>query len=102
MPNPDGALKAGAYCLVDLHIPRKTPAMLVPAEALIFNRDGEQVAVVENGQARLRKIAVARDYGASVETSSGVQPDEKVVLNPMVGLADGQKVKIAGSGKDSN
>lgn len=99
VPNPDGALKAGAYCLVDLHIPRKTPAMLVPAEALIFNSNGDQVAVVENDQAHLRGITVARDFGASVETLSGVRPGEKVVLNPMVDLADGQKVKIAATGK---
>ncbi len=98
VPNPDGALKAGAYCLVDLHIPRKNPALLVPAEALIFNRDGDQVAVVENGRAQLRKITVARDFGASIETASGVRPGDKVVLNPMVDLADGQKVEIARTG----
>jgi RND family efflux transporter MFP subunit len=95
VPNPDGALSAGAYCVVELHIPRKTPAMIVPAEALIFNRDGQQVAVVADGQAHLRKITVARDFGASVEVAAGLEPGENVVLNPMVDLADGQKVKIA-------
>ena len=95
VPNPDGALSAGAYCLVELHIPRKTPAMIVPAEALIFNRDGQQVAVVADDQAHLRKVNVARDFGASVEVSAGIDPGDNVVLNPMVDLAEGQKVKIA-------
>jgi RND family efflux transporter MFP subunit len=95
VPNPDGALSAGAYCLVELHIPRKTPAMIVPAEALIFNRDGQQVAVVKDDQTHLRKVNVARDFGASVEVTTGIDPGDNVVLNPMVDLAEGQQVKIA-------
>jgi hypothetical protein len=51
--------------------------------------------VVADGQAHLRKITVARDFGASVEVAAGLEPGENVVLNPMVDLADGQKVKIA-------
>jgi RND family efflux transporter MFP subunit len=95
VPNPDGALKAGAYCLVDLHIPRKTPALIVPADAMIFNKDGQQVAVVENDRAHLRKIAVARDFGKTIEVVDGVSAGDKVVLNPMVGLTEGQAVQIA-------
>jgi RND family efflux transporter MFP subunit len=95
VPNPDGVLKAGVYCQVELKIPRKTPAVNVPADALIFNRYGTQVAVVEDGVARLRKIVVARDFGTSIETTSGLEPGEKVILYPAADLADGQKVKIA-------
>ena len=47
IPNPDGALTAGMYCTVELHIPRKTPSLIVPAEAIIFNGGGLHVAVVE-------------------------------------------------------
>ncbi|MDI9848639.1 efflux RND transporter periplasmic adaptor subunit [Rhodoblastus sp. 17X3] len=95
VPNPDGVLKAGIYCQVELKIPRKTPAVNVPADALIFNRNGTQVAVVEDGVAHLRKIVVARDFGTSIEASSGLEPGEKVILYPAADLADGQKVKIA-------
>ncbi|MGO9388770.1 efflux RND transporter periplasmic adaptor subunit [Rhodoblastus sp.] len=95
VPNPDGALRGGAYCVVELHIPRKTPARIVPAEALIFNRNGQQVAVVENDSVHLRKITVARDFGTTVEVMDGVGAGDQVVLNPMVNLADGQPVKIA-------
>src|SRR5882672_9112790 len=63
VPNPDGALSPGIYCTVELQIPQKTPTTLVSAAAIIFNQDGLQVAVVENGIARIRKISVARDLG---------------------------------------
>jgi RND family efflux transporter MFP subunit len=50
--NPDRALAPGIYCTVELHIPRKTPSLLVPADAIIFNRNGMQVAVVNNSKGR--------------------------------------------------
>jgi hypothetical protein len=81
------------YCTVELHIPRKTPSFIVPADALIFNANGLQVAVVENGIAHLRKVNVARDLGREVEVRDGVQLGDLVILRPMVDLADGSKVR---------
>jgi RND family efflux transporter MFP subunit len=94
VPNPDGALKAGAYVRVELKIPRKAGATIIPADALIFNRDGQQVALVENGAAHLRKIAVARDFGTSLEVTAGVAEGDKLILNPTADLVDGQKVRL--------
>jgi RND family efflux transporter MFP subunit len=37
IPNPDGDLQPGVYCTVELKIPRKSPALIVPASAIIFN-----------------------------------------------------------------
>jgi RND family efflux transporter MFP subunit len=90
--NPDGALSPGIYCTVELHIPRKTASLLVPAEAIIFNRDGLQVAVVENDVAHIRKISVARDLGTQVEVRDGVKAGDQVILNPTVDLQDGSRV----------
>jgi RND family efflux transporter MFP subunit len=94
VPNPDGALTPGIYCLVDLKIPRKTPSLIVPAAAIIFNQDGLSVAVVENGVARLRRITEVRDFGTTVEVNDGVHDGEQVILNPSVDLAEGQKVQV--------
>jgi RND family efflux transporter MFP subunit len=93
--NPDGVLSAGIYCTVELHIPRKVPSLSIPAGAIIFNANGVQVAVVENGVARIRKIAVARDLGTAVEALDGVKPGDQVILNPSVDLVDGAKVQVA-------
>src|SRR6202035_252577 len=49
VPNPDEVLTPGMYCTVELRIPRKTPALLVSADAIMFNSDGLHVAVVDNG-----------------------------------------------------
>jgi RND family efflux transporter MFP subunit len=93
VPNPDGALQPGVYCTVELKIPRTSPALIVPASAIIFNQNGMQVAVVENGVAQLHKIAITTDYGTEVEVSEGVKDGDQVILQPPVNLADGDKVQ---------
>jgi RND family efflux transporter MFP subunit len=94
VPNPDGALSPGIYCTVELYIPRKTPSMIIPADAVVFDENGLHVAVVENGTAHLRKITIARDFGKEVEVHDGVKPGDQVILNPMVNLTEGSKVAV--------
>src|SRR6476469_3122405 len=94
IPNPDGALRPGTYCMIEIHIPRKTPSLLVPAEAIIFNADGPQVAVVEDGVVHLRKISIARDLGKQIEVRDGVRDGDQVILNPPVDLVEGKKVQV--------
>jgi RND family efflux transporter MFP subunit len=94
VPNPDGALSPGVYCTVELFIPRKTPSMIIPADAVVFDQSGLHVAVVESGIAHLQKITIARDFGKEVEVHDGVRLGDQVILNPMIGLADGSRVAI--------
>jgi RND family efflux transporter MFP subunit len=94
VPNPDGALSPGIYCTVELFIPRKTPSMIIPADAVVFDENGLHVAVVANGIVHLQKITIARDFGKEVEVHDGVKPGDQVILNPMVNLAEGDKVMV--------
>jgi len=94
VPNPDWALRPGIYCTVELFIPRKTPSMIIPADAVVFDHDGLHVAVVRNGSLHLQKITIARDFGKEVEVHDGVKPGDEVVLKPMVNLAEGDKVAV--------
>ncbi len=94
VPNPDGALSPGIYCTVELFIPRKTPSMVIPADAVVFDENGLHVAVVENGVAHMQKITIARDFGEEVEVHDGVKPGDQVILNPMVNLAEGSRVAV--------
>ena len=94
VPNPDHALTAGVYCTVELKIPRKVPSLIVPAAAIVFNSNGLNVMVVEDGVARIRRVTEARDFGTTVEVSTGVKDGDQVILNPPVDLTDGHKVKV--------
>jgi RND family efflux transporter MFP subunit len=97
LPNPDGALRSGVNCTVEFKIPRKTPSFVVPSEAIIFNRNGLQAAVVEDGKAEIRKVSVTRDLGTQVEVGAGVKAGDRVILNPPVTLTDGSKVLLEDS-----
>jgi RND family efflux transporter MFP subunit len=90
--NKDGALTPGTYCEVELQIPRKTQSLIVPAEAVIFNRNGLSVAAVENGVVHIRKLTVVRDRGITLDVSDGVKAGDQVILNPPVDISEGRTV----------
>jgi RND family efflux transporter MFP subunit len=92
VPNTDGQLTPGTYCQVELKIPRRTPSLILPAEAIIFNRDGLNVAVVERNRVHIRKVTMVRDMGTTVEVSEGVKDGDQVILNPPVNIVEGQTV----------
>jgi RND family efflux transporter MFP subunit len=92
--NADGALAAGMYGTVKFEVPRLNPLIQIPAEALIFNKDGTQVAVYANGKAEIRKVVLAEDDGDHVAIASGLQPTDKVIVSLPVDLTDGAKVAV--------
>ena len=63
------------------------------ADAIIFNRDGMQVAVVNDGKAEIRTVRVKRDLGERVEVDAGVKAGDQVILNPPINLVDGGRVQ---------
>jgi RND family efflux transporter MFP subunit len=94
VPNPGQELSPGLYCTVELKIPRKTPSLIVPSDAIIFNRSGLSIAVVEDGITRIRSVNVVRDFGTTVEVNRGVKEGDQVILTPPIDLTDGRKVNI--------
>jgi RND family efflux transporter MFP subunit len=92
--NADGALAAGTYCTVKFEVPRSNPVIQIPAEALIFNKDGTQVAVYQDGKAQIRKVALAEDDGDHVDIATGLAPTDRVIVNLPVDLVDGAAVAV--------
>lgn len=91
--NADAALSAGLYGIVHVQEARGAPVVIVPSEAVIFDRDGLSVAVVDDGQVAIRHLDILADDGAQVEVRAGLQPGERVILNPPANLTGGMKVK---------
>jgi RND family efflux transporter MFP subunit len=95
LPNPDGALRPGAY--VQVAVPAVAHAdIMVPGNALLFRAEGPRMAVVDaNGEVHLRKVVIAQDLGQTLEIESGIEANDKVIINPSDSIADGDHVKIA-------
>jgi RND family efflux transporter MFP subunit len=94
IPNPKGELTPGTYVTIELLIPRKVPSLVVPAQAVIFDEKGMQVAVAKDGVAHIQTVNVTRDMGTSIEVDHGVAAGDQVILDPPVNLENGQKVRV--------
>jgi multidrug efflux pump subunit AcrA (membrane-fusion protein) len=66
----------------------------VPSNALIFRKEGLQVAVVRNGKAELVPVSPGRDYGDSMEIVAGLRPQDDVILSPSDSLITGNPVQV--------
>ena len=97
--NPQGRIKTGAYVFVHLKVPESghasAQALTIPANTLLFRSEGLRVGVVRNGHAELVPIKIGRDFGATVEVVSGLQPADQVIVNPSDSLTSGSPVQIA-------
>ena len=95
--NPTGRLLPGAYAFVHLKLPATAGSVTIPSNTLLFRSEGLQVGVVHDGYAKLVPITIGHDYGSSVEVTSGLTPDDAVIVDPSDSLTDGSAVQIAQS-----
>jgi multidrug efflux pump subunit AcrA (membrane-fusion protein) len=88
----------GGYANVRMSLQRDTVPLHIPASALIFNQSGLRVATVgPDDKVLFKTVTIARDLGRDIELGSGISPDDRVIVAPPDGLADGDQVRVAGS-----
>lgn len=93
-----GGLRSGLFARLLISGLSADPRLVVPAAA-VFERGGlTGVFVVRDGRARLRWVAAGARDGDSVEIRAGVEPGERVVLEP-AGLVDGTPVNERQEGR---
>lgn len=96
--NSGGELMPGGYANVRLNLQRDGMPLSIPASALIFNQNGLRVATVGAGdKIQFKTVKIARDLGRTIELASGLSPEDRVVVTPPDGIADGDQVRIAGA-----
>jgi membrane fusion protein, multidrug efflux system len=96
LDNSKGELMPGGYASVKLSLQRDTTPLQIPSSALIFNQSGLRVATVgPDDKVLFKTVTIARDLGRTIELSSGLAPEDRVITAPPDGLADGDQVRIA-------
>src|ERR1700712_1475944 len=94
--NRDGALMPGAYAQVHLQLDNAHPALDLPVSALLFRPDGVTVAIVDAaGKTVLKSVGIGRDFGTSIEITTGLNATDRVIDNPGDAISAGQSVRIA-------
>jgi RND family efflux transporter MFP subunit len=92
--NGDGKLLPGAYATVHFTLPGPVQSVTVPANTLLFRKEGLQVGIVRDGKVDLTPVKIGRDYGDHVEVIAGLAPTDDVVINPADSLTSGTKVRV--------
>jgi RND family efflux transporter MFP subunit len=92
--NSDHALWPGTFVDVVFQVPTDPTVLTMPEAALIFRADGAQVAIVDaQNHVHLRNVTLGQNLGQTVQVTSGVSPNDKLVNNPPAGLLEGQSVQ---------
>jgi membrane fusion protein, multidrug efflux system len=99
LDNSSGELLPGSYANVKLSLQRDTVPLHIPSSALIFNQSGLRVATVgPDDKVKFKTVTIARDLGRNIELASGLSPDDRIIVAPPDGIADGDQVRVAGAG----
>jgi RND family efflux transporter MFP subunit len=98
LDNAGGELMPGGYANVRMSLVRDGVPLHIPASALIFNQNGLRVATVDSDDKVLFKtVTIARDLGKEIELASGISADDRIIVAPPDGIADGDQVRVAGA-----
>lgn len=93
-PNPKGVLIPGAFAKVEITVERIADAVVIPAEALIPELEGEKVFVYDNGTARSVRVATGIRSERTVQITSGLKANDTLILTGLMQLDDGKPVEL--------
>ena len=104
LDNSKEELMPGGYANVRLSLARENAPLHIPASALIFNQSGLRVATVgADDKVLFKTVTIGRDLGRDIELASGIAPEDRIIVAPPDGIADGDQVRVAGAkGKPTN
>lgn len=95
MDNADGEILPGTYAEVHFTIPTKANVLRVPTSALLFRKNGMEVATVSaDGKVVLKPITIGRDLGTAVEVISGIESSDQIIDAPSDSLVQGDTVRV--------
>lgn len=98
MDNKDGKVFSGSYAEVHFELPSNAQIYRLPVSALLFRKDGLEVATVgPDNRVTLKSITLARDLGRVVEVSSGIESSDRVIDSPTDSIVQGDIVRIQGA-----
>ncbi|MGI9114975.1 MAG: hypothetical protein DLM52_05165 [Chthoniobacterales bacterium] len=93
IPNPDLALRPGMWANVEIALQKKEDALLVPAEALVTEKNKSSVFVVRDNKAQKVSVTTGFDDGVNVEILKGCAPSDAVIVAGKQSVTNGQTVQ---------
>ena len=91
--NADRSLRPGMFVTARIGVDRHSDVWTLPKAALLVEKAGRSIFVLENGIARKRAIEAGFDDGERVEVVAGISGNETVLIPGAAKLADGIAVR---------
>ncbi len=79
IPNPDHKLRPGLFAKLDVEVARRTEALMVPEQSVMYGRDGTYVWRVVDDQAERVPVELGIRQPGRVELRSGVRAGDRIV-----------------------
>jgi hypothetical protein len=80
---------------VHFTFPGSTTTLRVPVNTVLFRAQGLLVAVLDShNHVHLRRITEGRDFGTQIEVLSGLEPADRLILNPPDSITDDTPVRV--------
>jgi membrane fusion protein, multidrug efflux system len=95
LPNPDHRLRPGMFITATLILEEHPQALALLPAALVSDKTGKSVFVVENGTAKRVAVKTGLDDGMWVEITEGLRENMEVIVVGKTGLTDGQAVQAS-------
>ena len=89
MDNADGSLLPGTYAFVHLATPGQSTSVTIPANTLLFRREGLQVGVLRNGHMSLVPVKIGRTTATQCESSPALLATDAIIRDPSDSLIVG-------------
>jgi membrane fusion protein (multidrug efflux system) len=94
--DPPVSVRPGSFVTVNIVRETHPEATVIPREAVLRELQSAHVFIVEEDIAKKRDITLGLEEGLLVESLSGLELGEQVIIAGQGGLRDGAKVKILG------
>jgi RND family efflux transporter MFP subunit len=95
LDNANRDVLPGAYAEVHFKLAGNAQSLRLPANTVLFRSAGLQVATIDaTTHVKLKSIVQGRDFGNTIEVLSGIEADDRVVVNPPDSITDGASVRI--------
>lgn len=92
LARPDPLLMAGLFATVRVGVEQRTNAWVLPSEAVLHERSGASVFVVEDGTCRKRPLKLGIVEGTLAEVAGGLSQDVRVIVPARTAPGDGKSV----------
>lgn len=91
----DAMLRSGTFVNAEFSENTTQRILTIPREAITESINDASVYVVENNQAKIKRITPGREIGGRIEVVSGLREGELVVTSGQINLQEGTVVKIS-------